>query len=265
VLQALAWLVQVHPLLLFAALAGILYAAAETGYRVGRRACRRKADEPVRSGIGFIVGGMVGMLAFLLGVTLSIAEARHDDRRDAVLEEANALGTAWLRAGVVGGREGEEIQAILAGYAALRIAAVRDAATAADEARITAETAARQAALSALASTISRERPTAISALLAASLNDVFDAATTERRAFDSGVPAPVLRVLLWTSIVSVGAMGYSFGAAGARQTVMTLLLLLLWASTMVLLTDINRPRHSAVPVTAAPLEWTLESFGPRR
>jgi len=253
------------PLALFSFVAVLLFVAAELGYRIGRRAFRRRADEPVRSGIGFIVGGMLALLAFLLGITLSIAEQRYDARRAAVLNEANAIGTAWLRGGLVGGEEGEAIQRLLVGYTELRIAAVRSVVTEADEARINAATSATQTELWGLATTIARAHPTSISSLLVASLNEVFDAATTSRHAFAGVVPPSVFRLLIWTSVIGVGGMGFSFGASGARQTVMTLLLLLLWSSTMVLISDINRPRATSISVTPAPLEWTLQGFGPQR
>jgi hypothetical protein len=59
--------------------------------------------------------------------------------------------------------------------------------------------------------------------------------------------------------------MGYHFGVGGSRQLVMSTLLLVLWASAIVLIVDINRPRQGTVTVSHAPLEWTLQGFGPRR
>jgi hypothetical protein len=45
----------------------------------------------------------------------------------------------------------------------------------------------------------------------------------------------------------------------------MSSILLLLWSSALVLIVDINRPRQGTVTISSAPIEWTLESFGPRR
>ncbi len=253
-------------LLLVRARLAIYLARAELGYRLGRRAFRRRtADETSRSGIGFIVGGILGLLAFLLGITLSLAESRHDERRGVVLAEANAIGTAWLRAGVIGGEEGLRMQRLVADYAEVRIAVYRDIRTRADAERLDGETARLQAQLWEIAGGVARAAPTPVSALMLSALNEMFDLATTQRRFFTERVPPHILRLLLWTSILAVGAMGYHFGSTGFRQTAMSTILLVLWASALVLIVDINRPRQGTVTISYAPIAWTLESFGPRR
>lgn len=253
-------------LLLFAVLVALFMAVTELGYRIGKRVFnRREADEPARSGIGFIVGGILGLLAFLLGITLSLAEGRHEERRAVVLNEANAIGTAWLRAGVIGGEEGGQMQRLVADYAEVRIRVYRDIRTREDADRLDGETAALQTQLWEIATGVARAAPTPISGLMLAALNEMFDLATTQKRDYVERVPAHILRLLLWTSMIAVGAIGYHFGVGGSRQLTMSTLLLVLWASAIVLIVDINRPRQGTVVVSHAPLEWTLESFGPRR
>lgn len=253
-------------LLLFVVLVALLMAVTELGYRLGKRVYdRREADEPARSGIGFVVGGILGLLAFLLGITLSLAESRHEERRAVVLNEANAIGTAWLRAGVIGGEEGARMQRLIADYGEVRIRVYRDIHSRADADRFDGETAALQTQLWEIATGVARAAPTPISGLMLAALNDMFDLATTQKRNYVERVPPHILRLLLWTSLIAVGAMGYHFGVGGSRQLVMSTLLLVLWASAIVLIVDINRPRQGTVTVSHAPLEWTLQGFGPRR
>jgi hypothetical protein len=253
-------------LLLFVALLLLLLAVTELGFRLGRRVYdRREADEPARSGVGFIVGGILGLLAFLLGITLSLAEGRHEERRAVVLGEANAIGTAWLRAGVIGGEEGARMQRLIADYGEVRIRVYRDIRTREDGDRLDAETAALQTQLWDIASGVAQRAPTPISGLMLAALNEMFDLATTQKRNYVERVPPHILRLLLWTSLIAVGAMGYNFGVGGSRQAVMSSLLLVLWSSAIVLIVDINRPRQGTVTVSHAPIEWTLDSFGPRR
>lgn len=265
-LEALAAVADQGLLLLFAVLLVIYLVVVELGYRLGRRAFhRRRADETSRSGIGFLVGGILGLLAFLLGIALSLADGRHNERRGVVLNEANAIGTAWLRAGVIGGEEGARMKALIAEYGEVRIRVYRDIRTREDADRLDAETARLQTALWEIATVVAQARPTPISAMMLTALNEMFDLATTQKRFFTERVPQHILRLLLWTSILAVGAMGYHFGSTGFRQTVMSSLLLVLWASALVLIVDINRPRQGTVTISHAPIEWTLESFGPRR
>ncbi len=265
-LEALGAAADQSLLLLFFALLVIYLAVAELGYRLGRRAFNsRTADETSRSGIGFIVGGILGLLAFLLGIALSLADGRHNERRGVVLNEANAIGTAWLRAGVIGGEEGARMQALIVEYGEVRVRVYRDIRTREDGDRLDAETARLQGALWEIATGVAQAKPTPISGLMLAALNEMFDLATSQKRYFTERVPIHILRLLLWTSILAVGAMGYHFGSTGFRQMVMSTLLLVLWASALVLIVDINRPRQGTVTISYAPIEWTLESFGPRR
>jgi hypothetical protein len=265
-LEALATVADESLMLLFVVLLGIYLLVTEIGFRVGRRVYnRRKAEETERSGVGFVTGGILGLLAFLLGITLSLADSRHNERRGVVLGEANAIGTAWLRAGVIGGEEGARMQRLIADYAEVRIRVYRDIRTRADGDRLDAETARLQTAMWEIATGVAQAKPTPISGLMLTALNEMFDLATTQKRFFTERVPAHILRLLLWTSILAVGAMGYNFGVNGSRQAVMSSILLLLWSSSLVLIVDINRPRQGTVTISHAPIEWTLESFGPRR
>ena len=85
--------------------------AHEVGYRIGRRQNR---NSHVRSETTAIVqGGILGLLAFVLALTLSFASSRFNERRQGTLVEANAIGTAWLRATAIGQPRGEEIARLL--------------------------------------------------------------------------------------------------------------------------------------------------------
>jgi hypothetical protein len=77
-----------------AALVLVQLAAKEAGYAFGQRAARRQ--ENPGDGVSVVVGGMLGLLAFVLALTLSFASTRFQERRDGTLAEANAIGTAWL-------------------------------------------------------------------------------------------------------------------------------------------------------------------------
>ena len=74
----------------------------EAGRRLGVR--RLAADpEGARAGIGAVEGAVFALLGLLIAFTFSGAASRFDDRRHLVAEEANAIGTAWLRIDFAGG------------------------------------------------------------------------------------------------------------------------------------------------------------------
>ena len=107
----------------FAALLFLLQALArEVGYALGRRGAR--GDAPTE-GVGVVVTSMLGLLAFVLGLTLAYANTRFQERRQVTLAEAQSIGTSWLRAHAVGQPQGLEIAGLLEDYARLRLDFIR--------------------------------------------------------------------------------------------------------------------------------------------
>src|SRR5262249_47910905 len=79
----------------------------EVGYRLGVR--NREGVSAQTESVSGVVGGILGLLAFVLALTLSFASTRYSDARQGTLSEANAIGTAWLRAGAIGLPRGDEV------------------------------------------------------------------------------------------------------------------------------------------------------------
>ena len=71
--------------------------AVECGYRLGNWRHRHAIEEKDAS-VAAMTASILGLLAFMLAFTFSLAFSRFDNRREAVVEEANAIGTTWLRA-----------------------------------------------------------------------------------------------------------------------------------------------------------------------
>ena len=90
----------------------------EAGFWFGRRGATHGEAQPDK--IDVVVGGMLGLLAFVLALTLSFANTRFAERRDGTLVEANAIGTAWSRAEAIGHPRGAEIARLLEQYTEVR-------------------------------------------------------------------------------------------------------------------------------------------------
>src|SRR4029453_11882317 len=108
---------------LFVVILLVVLLSVEFGYRLGkyRRSRQQKEKE---APLGTMVGATLGLLAFILAFTFGLAAARFDARRQVLLDEANAIGTAYLRAGMVPER-GEQIRGLLRDYVAVRLDAVQ--------------------------------------------------------------------------------------------------------------------------------------------
>jgi hypothetical protein len=74
-----------------------LLAAATIGYR-GHIWLRQRRGETDTESHDHLLSAVLGLLALLLGFTFSLALNRYEARRDLVVQEANAIGTTWLRA-----------------------------------------------------------------------------------------------------------------------------------------------------------------------
>ena len=244
----------------------LLLLALEVGVQLGKFTARRHTPtDGEKSSVNFATAGMMGLLAFLLGVSLSMASDRYQQRRDSVLAEANAIGTAWLRATVATGAEGEAMQRLLRDYTETRIAVVRGSSDPAEVDRLNQRTNSIQNELWQMARTVAERSPTPISGLLLSSLNEMIDLSLTNRRNFTGHVPAYVLRLLLTVSVFAVGAVGYGFGLVDSRQPGLSVLLLGVWTLAIVLIIDIDQPQSGQVRINPAPLVWTLQGFGPAK
>ena len=234
-------------------------AAHEVGYWLGRR--RSASRDIPGEGVGVVVGAVLGLLAFVLALTLSFANARFDERRAGTLAEANAIGTAWLRAKAIGQPRGDEIARLLEDYAKARMAYVADD----DDAPALAETNRRtgelQSAIWGHASAIVREQADPVRASLMASLNDVFDMTTAERFAFELQLPPQVFWLLIGLTLLGMAMLGYQLGLRGQRVHVLALLLTLTWTVVIVAILDLAWPRFGGIRTSVAAYEWTLQGF----
>ena len=88
----------------------------EGGYRLGRYRLTRSEHEK-EAPVGAMVAAMLGLLAFMLAFTFGLAAQRFDTRRQVLLDEANAIGTTYLRAAMLPER-GEELRSLLRKYVA---------------------------------------------------------------------------------------------------------------------------------------------------
>src|SRR5271165_7106529 len=111
----------------------LLALAGEAAFQIGRaRGRATTSPDSQNAGVSTLTTGMLGFVAFTLAVTIGIAQDRFEARRHATLDEANTIGTAWLRTGLAG-TSGNAIAGLIEEYARARlaylVAATPDAAT----------------------------------------------------------------------------------------------------------------------------------------
>lgn len=249
------WSVWAFALLLFL----LQVIAQEFGQWVGRR--HRSRVEGKMEGVNVAVGGMLGLLAFVLAITLSFANSRFTERRVGSLQEANAIGTAWLRAEAIQDPRGREIARLLEDYTKLRIEFVRAGRDADVLDQLNQQTNNMQSKIWGYVAGIVRDQPNPVSTALQASLNDVFDSATTERFAYAFTLPPTLFWLLLGLVLLSMAALGYQLGLIGKPIRTLALVLTAAWTLVIVDILDLGSPRLGELRTDSAVYEWTLQGF----
>src|SRR5579862_5169150 len=108
---------------LFAATVVIVLLSIEGGYWLGKYRRRRSVEEK-EAPVGAIVAATLGLLGFILAFTFGLAASRFDARRQMIVEEANAIGTAYLRAGLLPKGQAVTVRKLLLQYVNARLDAV---------------------------------------------------------------------------------------------------------------------------------------------
>lgn len=243
----------------FALLVFVLQVVArEMGSYLGVRTARTGVKN---EGVGLIVGGILGLLAFVLALTLSAASSRVAERRSGGLEETNAIGTAWLQAKALGEPRAEAIAALLEDYIAVRkdyVAADRGA----EVIQIaTAQTSALQTEIWGQVSALVRDRPDAATTSLMNAVNHTFDMTTLQRFAIALNLPDRMIWLLFSLTFVGMFGLGYQLGMIQKPNRALAMALSVLWTAILVQILDMGAARLGSYRADVLPYEWTIESF----
>ena len=253
----MSWL-ETRPLTVIAlAIMAALVAAATIGYR-GHLWLLHRSGETEPESHDHLLSAVLGLLALLLGFTFSLALNRYEARRDLVVQEANAIGTAWLRAQLLEPPNKAAMSGLLRSYLDARLAwSEVDVAPEAS-----GQTAALQQKLWTVTGQALRSEPNPqLSRGLMDAVNQSFDLASARTAARSAHVPDRVLTVLLLYAVLSAAMLGYTSAAKGRPQRIATISVLVLLTLALVMILDIDRPRNGAIQVSQQPLEELKQSW----
>ncbi len=248
-----------HRLIALLMLAALL-AACEGGYRLGL--AREGAPDSLRALMSGTGAAMLGLLGLLLGFALSMAIARWDTRRDVIIDESNAIGTLWLRAGLLEDAPRDRLREALRAYGDARIALGGSRKRPEDLRAARRESEALHVEIWSVVESASR--PDTANATLAALINaanQLIDLHELRLASVENHLPTALLLLLLALGAASVSFLAWSFGAAAHRGRIPMLLLALLIGAVLLLIMDVNRPQRGAIAVGVAPLERAAASI----
>lgn len=230
-------------LLMVSALLGL---AMEGGYRWGKRRHAVAKDERDQH-VGAIVASILGLVALVLGFTFSLAASRFDARRMAVLDEANAIGTTYLRARLLPEPERSDTERMLREYVDVRIRGVKDGDTAEAIAR---SEALHESLWEAARSAAEKNQASIMTGVFIQSLNDVIDMHAKRMMALHSRIPFVIWIGLFGLAMLGLAAVGYQAGLSASRRSPAMWGLLLAFATVLLLIVDLDRGQEGLLRVS---------------
>jgi len=226
--------------------------AMGTGLLVGRslRASREHVSEP----FGVLQATLLGFMGLILAFGLTLAVGRYENRRQEVVNDANAIGTAYLRAQTLPEPLRGSSLPLLVRYADAELRLSDAVPGSANSDRLAADGAAVQRQLWALASQAVQQQPVATAPrLYEESLNAMIDEQTVRVAGLRNRVPTEVLLVELIGTSIAMFLLGLHVGVLG-RGTLPALLAAGTVAMLLFVTFDLDRPTRGLIRVPSTPI-----------
>jgi hypothetical protein len=240
----------------------VLTLAAEISFRMARR--RSQDSEATKGQTGAVQGAVLGLMGLLAGFTMAMAVGRFDVRRQLITEEANAIGTCYLRTSLLPRPHSETSERLVREYLDERIhfSELLTYGPQLDQSIQRARDLQTQLWREAVAA--SEVAPAVPTGLYIQSLNQLIDVEGVRMRAVENHVPVAILVLLVVSAVASVVLMGYVYGQAGQRNLFAMLTATALFSLVLTIIIDLDRPRVGLVQLSHASLLELRDSLGPR-
>lgn len=238
----------------------LAFAAFWLATRIGE-ALPRRADnaEAVHEDFNIIVGATLTLLGLIIGFTFSMASSRYDQRKNLEEEEANAIGTEYLRADLLPPAQAAVVKDLLRQYLDERLAYYRISSWQMKQLpAVNAETARLQDRLWSAVAPAAAAQPSPINSLVVSGMNDVLNSQGYTQAAWINRIPAAAWALMFVIGFFSNALIG--FGAHG-RNSPLLLVLPLLVAISFLLISDIDSPRGGFIRVEPRNLISLRDSF----
>jgi hypothetical protein len=198
------------------------------------------------------------LLAFLLAFTFNMAASRYEARKQNVLNEANAIGTTYLRTDFLPEQSRDEARSLLREYTALRAGGVVSYM----DPQGMAKSAVIQDRLWAIADSAVATSDTVSIGLFVQSLNEMIDLDAVRVAGIRFRIPDTIWSMLCVVTIIAMFSMGYEFGLTGVRSWWVTILLVVVFSTVIVLIADLDQPQAGRIQISQQPLIDLLNKIG---
>lgn len=232
--------------LLFVVTCVVTGLALEGGYRLGKWRHSRTEEEKVAP-VGAMVGSILALFAFLLAFTFGMAGTRFEARRQAVVEEANAVGTTYLRTRLLREPQKSESARLLREYVDVRVRGIREGKLE----EVVARSEELQQQLWVEAVRAAEGTPNPITSLYVQSLNQMIDShARRVQIGIRSRIPMSIWAGLFGLALLAMSSVGYQAGLSPTRRSPAMLGLVLAFSGVLFLIADLDRPQEGFLTVS---------------
>jgi hypothetical protein len=257
------WLID-YPSLVFLVLFTLFAISLEIGFRLGSLRNANEDADLHEQAVG-VRDGVVVLLSLLLGFTLAMALPRFDQRRELIVDEANAIGTTTLRAQTLPEPARTISLELLREYVGARIDFSENAGSVEKLSIAMERTHQIQASLWQMAAEAAAKNPTPVTSIYITSLNEMIDLDSKRTAAVENRVPKPI-----WIMLFLMGILAcLSFGFSLRRRFILSMLVAPLMISiVMALIADLDTPNRGFIRVSQESmrrLQSDMNSAAPRQ
>lgn len=243
----------------------ILIGAGEIGYLLARRrrAGRKNgAATETHEHLNEIQTAIFAVLGLLLAFIFAMAVSRFDARKQALVDETDAIGTAYLRVQLLPPGQQAAAAAVFRTYVDARLRSARPYWY--QDVRLKNETDALQQQLWTQGTDAANQDPHAVTtSLYIQSLNDMFDAQSARDAARLNELPTSAIYLVLAISILSMGTLGYRAGLGGRRSLVGAVLLALVITLVVGIIIELDQPYQGFITISQHSMIELRQSMGP--
>jgi hypothetical protein len=232
-------------------------AAHEIGFWMG--SLTRSVDEPFDRQVALVRTSTAALVAFLIGFAFSGAASRFTNRQDLIVQEANALGTAYLRADTIAEPQRGEMKAVLKEYCADRITLLSPEGQQ-HIVTLLARAGSLQQRMWSSAITATRDNAPLMAVVLPP-INEVIDLHSTHLALARRHLPTPIMMVLLATIAISFGIIGFGNGRIGRRFSLLDTVYGAVLAAALWMIIDMDHPGGGLIRTSSLPFAEALAAM----
>ena len=232
----------------FIAIVGCL----EIGFRLGRRDAE-KLSKAAHEGIGPLEAAVFALLGLLLAFSFAGATSRFETRRQQIIREADAIGTAYLRLDLLPAADQPELRRLFRAYLDTRLRVYEKLADPEAAERELKHAADLQQVIWSHAVVASRRDPTSSATrLLLPAINEMIDITTARTIALHTHLPDVIIALLIGASLLSGLVAGYAMAKRMSRSWLHMVLYASIVAVTLYVVLDLEYPRFGLIRIESA-------------